>query len=147
MKKVGVLFAIFLALAAFVYFYEIVGESEREEARSLEESLLRTRQEEITAVEILRPQKEEILLSKEEGEWMLDRPVKTSADNSTVDVLLRDLSRATRDRTFSEGGTRLEEYGLHEPPMTLKIQANGKEHRLLIGNKDFTGSHVYVQFQ
>jgi len=147
MKKVGVLFVIFLALAAFVYFYEIVGESEREEARSLEESLLRTRQEEITAVEILRPQEEGILLSKEGGDWMLERPVKTSADNSTVDVLLRDLSRATRDRTFPEGGTRLEEYGLHEPPMTLKIQADGKGHTLLIGNKDFTGSHVYVQFQ
>ena len=147
MKKVGVLLVIFLALAAFVYFYEIVGESDREEARSLEESLLRTRQEEITAVEILRPQEEGILLSKEGGEWMLERPVKTSADNSTVDVLLRDLSRATRDRTFPEGGTRLEEYGLHEPPMTLKIQANGKERTLLIGNKDFTGSHVYVQFQ
>ncbi|MCH8018163.1 MAG: DUF4340 domain-containing protein, partial [Acidobacteria bacterium] len=147
MKKVGVLLVIFLALAAFVYFYEIVGESDREEARSLEESLLRTRQEEITAVEILRPQEEGILLIKKEGEWMLERPVKTSADNSTVDVLLRDLIRAVRDRTFSEGGTRLEEYGLHEPPMTLKIQANGKERTLLIGDKDFTGSHVYVQFQ
>ena len=113
----------------------------------MEESLLRTRQEEITAVEILRSQEEGILLSKEGEEWMLERPVKTSADNSTVDVLLRDLSRATRDRTFPEGGTRLEEYGLHEPPMTLKIQADDKEQTLLIGNKDFTGSHVYVQFQ
>jgi len=147
MKKVGVLFVIFLALSAFVYFYEIVGESEREEARSLEESLLRTRQEEITSVEILRSQEEGILLSKEGGDWMLERPLKTSADNSTVDVLLRDLSRASRDRTFPEGGTRLEEYGLHEPHMTLKIQADGKERMLLIGNKDFTGSHVYVQFQ
>ena len=147
MKKVGVLFVIFLALAAFVYFYEIVGESEREVARSLEESLLRTRQEEITAVEILRPQEEGILLNKEGGEWMLERPVKTFVDKTTVDVLLRDLSRATRDRTFPEGGTRLEEYGLDEPPMTLKIQADGKERMLLIGNKDFTGSHVYVQFQ
>jgi len=55
LKKVGILFIIFLALAAFVYFYEILGEGEREEARSLEESLLRTRQEEITAVEILHP--------------------------------------------------------------------------------------------
>ncbi len=147
MKKIGVLSLIFLALAAFVYFYEIVGESEREEARSLEESLLRTRQEEITAVEILRPQEEEILLSKEGEKWMLERPLKTSADNSTVDVLLRDLIQATRDRTFPEGETRLEEYGLHEPLMTLKIQADGKEQTLLIGNKDFTGSHVYVQFQ
>ena len=147
MKKVGVLFIIFLALAAFVYFYEIAGESEREEARSLEESLLRTRQEEITAVEILRLQGEGILLSKEEGEWMLKQPLETSADNSAVDLLLGDLSRATRDRTFPEGGTRLEEYGLHEPPMTLKIQAAGKEQVLLIGDKDFTGNHIYVQFQ
>jgi len=104
MKTVGILLVIFLALAAFVYFYEIVGESESEEARSLEESLLRTRQEEITAVEILRPQEEGILLSKEGEQWMLKQPVETSADNSTVDVLLRDLSRATRDRTFPEGG-------------------------------------------
>jgi len=147
LKKIGVLFVIFLALAAFVYFYEIVGEREREEARSLEESLLRTQQEEITAVEILRPQEEGILLSKEGEEWRLERPVKTSADQSTVDVLLRDLSQATRDRAFPEGGTRLEEYGLREPATTLRIQAGGKEQTLLIGNKDFTGSHVYVNFQ
>ena len=114
MKKVGVLFVIFLALAAFVYFYEIAGEREREEARSLEENLLRTRQEEINLVEILRPQGEGILLSREGEEWRLEHPVKTSADQSTVGVLLRDLSQATRDRTFPEGGTRVEEYGLHE---------------------------------
>ena len=147
MKKVAVLFVIFLALAAFVYFYEIAGGREREEATSLEKNLLRTRQEEITAVEILRPQGEGILLSREGGEWSLEHPVKTSADQSTVDVLLRDLSQATRERTFPEGGSRVEEYGLHEPSMTLRIQADGKEQTLLIGNKEFTGSQVYVQFQ
>jgi len=147
MKKVGVLFVIFLALAAFVYFYEIAGEREREEARSLEENLLRTRQEEINLVEILRPQGEGILLSREGEEWRLEHPVKTSADQSTVGVLLRDLSQATRDRTFPEGGTRVEEYGLHKPSMTLRIQADGKEQTLLIGKKEFTGKHVYVQFQ
>jgi hypothetical protein len=147
MKKVGVLFVIFLAMAAFVYFYEIVGGRAREEANSLEENLLRTRQEEITAVEISRPQGEGILLSREGAEWRLEHPLKTSADQSTVDVLLRDLSQATRDRTFPEGGTRAEEYGLHEPSMTLRIQADGKEQTLLIGDKEFTGNHVYVQFQ
>lgn len=147
MKKVAVLFAIFIALAAFVYFYEIIGGREREEARNLGESLLRTKQEEITAVEILRSQQEEISLNKEDEEWRLEHPVKTSADRSTVDVLLRDLSQANRDRTFPEGGTRVEEYGLHEPSMTLRIQADGKEQTLLVGNKDFTGSYVYVQFQ
>ena len=147
MKKVGILFVIFLALAAFVYFYEIVGGREREEASSLEETLLRNQQEEINLVEILRPQSEGILLSKAGEEWRLEHPVKTSADQSTVDVLLRDLSQATRERTFPEGGTRVEEYGLHEPSMTLRIQADGKEQTLLIGSKEFTGNQVYVQFQ
>ncbi len=147
MKKIGILLTVFLALVAFVYFYEIVGGREREKARSLEESLLRAQQEEITIVEILRLQGERIVLSKEGEQWMLKEPLETSADQSTVDVLLRDLSQAIRDRTFPEGGTRLEEYGLHEPPMTLKIQTDGKEQTLLIGKKEFTGNQVYVRFQ
>ncbi len=147
MKKVGVLFAIFLALAAFVYFYEIAGETEREEIRSLEESLLRMKREDITGLEILRPEAEGILLSKEAQQWVIKHPVETSADGSTVDVLLRDLSQATRDRTFPEGGARAEKYGLHEPRMRLKVQAGGEDKTLLIGNDDFTGSNIYAQFQ
>lgn len=147
MKKVGVLCAIFLALGAFVYFYEIAGKSEREETKSLEESLLRMKREEITGLEILRPEAEGIILSKEAQQWVIVHPVETFADGSTVDVLLRDLSQATRDRSFPEGGTRAEQYGLHEPRMTLKVQAGGEEKTLLIGNDDFTGSQIYAQFQ
>ena len=147
MKKVGVLFAIFLALAAFVYFYEIAGKEEREEVRSLEESLLRMKPEGITALEVLRPEAEGIILGKEGQQWVLKHPVETSADVSSVDGLLRDLSQATRDRTFPEGGARAEQYGLHEPRMTLKVQAGGEEKTLLIGNDDFSGSQIYAQFQ
>jgi len=147
MKKVGVLFAIFLALAAFVYFYEIAGETEREEAKSLEASLLRMKREDITGLEILRPEAEGILLRREAQQWVIQHPVETAADGSTVDVLLRDLSQATRDRAFPEGEARADQYGLQEPRLTLKVQAGGEEKTLLIGNDDFTGSHLYAQFQ
>ena len=96
MKKVGVLCAIFLALGAFVYFYEIAGKSEREETKSLEESLLRMKREEITGLEILRPEAEGIILSKEAQQWVIVHPVETFADGSTVDVLLRDLSQTDK---------------------------------------------------
>ena len=147
MKKVGVLFAIFLALGAFVYFYEIAGKSEREETKSLEESLLRMKREDITGLEILRPEAEGILLRREAQQWVIQHPVETAADGSTVDVLLRDLSQATRDRAFPEGEARADQYGLHEPRLTLKVQAGGEEKTLLIGNDDFTGSLIYAQFQ
>ena len=147
MKKVGVLLAVFVALAAFVYFYEIAGEEAREEARSLEESLLRMKPEEITGVEISGAQAERIVLSREAEQWVIKQPVETPAHGSTVEVFLRELSQATRDRTFPEGGARAQQYGLHEPRVSLKIQADGEEKTLLLGSDDFTGSHIYVQFQ
>ena len=55
MKKIGALLLIFLGLAAFVYFYEIEGQKTREEAKKLEESLLRSEQEDIIGLELSRP--------------------------------------------------------------------------------------------
>ncbi|MDA2930566.1 DUF4340 domain-containing protein [Acidobacteria bacterium AH-259-O06] len=147
MKKILVLFAMFLALAAFVYFYEIKGQEKREEAKELEESLLRMKQEEITSVEISRPDKEPITMKKEGEDWAIKQPVETSADRNTVDSLLRNLELARRDRTFPEGGNEVDKYGLKEPRMTLKVRGEEEEKTLLIGGKDFTGNKIYVQFQ
>ena len=64
MKHIAVLFAIFLAIALFVYFYEYRGQEVREEAEKLEESLLRLKQDEIRSVEISRPDKDAIRIQK-----------------------------------------------------------------------------------
>ncbi|MFQ5930512.1 MAG: DUF4340 domain-containing protein, partial [Acidobacteriota bacterium] len=147
MKRILVLFGIFIALAAFVYFYEIKGQEKREEAKELEESLLRMKQEEITSVEISRPDKGPVTMKKEGEDWTIKQPVETSADRSTVDSLLRNLEEARRDRTFPEGGKEVDKYGLKEPRMTLKVRGEEEEKTLLIGGKDFTGNKIYVQFQ
>ncbi|MCH8820688.1 MAG: DUF4340 domain-containing protein, partial [Acidobacteria bacterium] len=137
----------FLALAAFVYFYEIQGEEKREEVRQLEESLLRLKQPEITAVEISPFQKESIALIKEGDRWMIERPIRSIADMGTLGSLLRDLESASRDRILTDAGSDIEKYGLDRPRFRLTIGVGQERKILLIGNNDFTGNSMYVQLE
>ena len=147
MKKLVSLLAIFLALAAFVYFYEIQGEEKREEVRQLEESMLRLKQPEITAVEISPFQKESIALIKEGDRWMIERPIRSIADMGTLGSLLRDLESASRDRILTDAGSDIEKYGLDRPRFRLTIGVGQERKILLIGNNDFTGNSMYVQLE
>lgn len=147
MKKIAALFAIFLALGLFVYFYEIKGREAREEAEKLEESLLRVKQDEITGVEIIHPEKETVVLEREGEQWVIKQPIEFVAGRSEVDSLLRNLQEARRERTFPEGAAEAEEYGLDEPRLTLKIRTAQGEKILLVGNEDFRGLNVYAQLQ
>ena len=146
MKKLVALLVVFLGLAAFVYFYEIEGQKKREEAKELEESLLRTKQEEITGLEVSRSGQPDLLLVKEGEEWTIQEPIETAADSASVQALLRNLEGARRDRTLAVESDESEAYGLKEPRMTLKIRTGDQERSLLIGGEDYTGSKIYVQF-
>ncbi|MEE8162335.1 MAG: DUF4340 domain-containing protein [Acidobacteriota bacterium] len=146
MKKIVALLGVFLGLAAFVYFYEIEGQKKREEAKELEESLLRTRQEEITGLEVSRSGQQDLVLIKEGEGWTLQEPIETAADSANLEALLRNLEGARRDRTLAAETDESETYGLTEPRMTLKIRTGDQERTLLIGGEDYTGSKIYVQF-
>ncbi|MEE8348622.1 MAG: DUF4340 domain-containing protein [Acidobacteriota bacterium] len=147
MKKLVSLFAIFLALTAFVYFYEIQGEVKREEVRQFEESLLRLKQDEITGVEISPFQNEDIALSREENRWMIERPIRSLADAGTVSALLRDLASASREPIDSTAELDLRKYGLDEPRIRVLLEAGPEQKTLLIGNDDFSGNSMYVHLE
>ena len=146
MKKIVALLVVFLGLAAFVYFYEIEGQKKREEAKELEESLLRTKQEEVTGLEVSRSGQQDVLLIKEGEGWTIQEPIETAADKASVEALLRKLEEARRDRTLDVETDGSEAYGLKEPRLTLKILTGDQERTLRIGGKDYTGSKTYVQF-
>lgn len=147
MKKLAVLFFIFIGLAVFVYLYEIEGEKTREEAKETEENLFRLKRDEITSIEVTREGQEPVVLTKTGEDWTVDRPVEASADRTTVDSLLQNIETARRERTFPGGVQRVRDYGLEEPRVTVKVGAGEQEKILLIGKDDYTGNQVYVQFQ
>ena len=148
MKKLAVLAVVFAGLAAFVYFYEIEGQEARDEAKKLEESLLRIKQDQISQVEIVRKDKDPIRLVKKDEAWMLESPIQTSADKTTVDSLVRGLAEAHRERTFDDiKKDDLGKYGLVDPAMQIHVTAGDQKETLLIGSKDFSGTNLYVKLE
>lgn len=148
MKKIVVLLVIFLGLGAFVYFYEIRGKGDREEAQRLEESLLRIQESEVTGLVIERPEKETVRLAREGDNWVLAAPLKTTADGTTVSSFVRTLENARRIRSFAaEEAAKLEDYGLDSPRLTLRVKTADGEKVVQVGNEDFTGSNVYVRVE
>jgi len=147
MKKLLVLSLICAGLAAFVYFYEIVGEEKREEARELEERLVRFEQDEINGLRISREGSPDIVVERDGEEWNLKEPLDTVADTETVNSLLRNLTDARRERTFENGAEAAEKYGLTDPPIRLVVRKDDEQKVLEIGNKDYTGNELYVMFE
>ncbi len=147
MRKLIGLALVFVALAAFVYFYEIVGEEARENARELEESLFRIEEDEVAALGITRTGTEPVRLKKSDDKWNLEAPIEASADLATVDALLRSIDRAKRAKAFDDTAGQLEAYGLGSPQSSLSVEAQEVTKVLELGSKDYTGSQIYVRFE
>jgi len=148
MKKLIILTVCFAGLAAFVYFYEIAGKEARDQAEELQQSVLRIEQDKIRSVEIDRAGQEPVVLEKADGNWVLRKPIDSLADNGAVDGLLGSLSSAKRERALEAvSGDDLKTYGLEDPKIRIKLDADGESKTLLIGNKDFSGSKLYVQLE
>ncbi len=145
MKKIILLLAVFAGLAAFVYFYEIEGQQAREEAEQKSNSLLGIDEAEISAFEIDPSGKEPILISQQEGDWRIVQPVKGSIDRFAVDAFLRSLAQAAKTSSFEQAGQKLDEYGLADPKVVVKLTlAHGAPKTLKLGNTDYTGNQVYA---
>jgi hypothetical protein len=146
MKKVVVLFVGFVALASFVYFYEVIGQGEREKEEEISGRLFESEEAAISSLKIERPGHETLLFEKTGGDWAMLEPVTSPIDRFAVDGLVRDVASVSRERTF-ETPTDLGSYGLKEPRVKMEVGIEGKSQRLRIGGDDYTGNQVYVQFE
>ena len=86
----------------------------------------------------------EIRLAKQDGKWNITQPLDTGADQSAVNGITDGLASAHVTQTEPGTPDRLKAFGLDSPQLELDFQTkSGAKHKVLIGNKDFTGSFVY----
>ncbi|HXK60978.1 MAG TPA: DUF4340 domain-containing protein [Acidobacteriota bacterium] len=147
MKTIVILLVIFVGLFSFIYFYEIQGEKARQEAKEREEKLIQLDRDKINEIEIVRKDKDPIVLKKSGDNWSMRQPIETPADSSTIDILLSAASSARIDRKLEQAATEAAKYGLDDPRIRVVFKADQDQVRLLLGADDFTGSKVYVQVE
>jgi Domain of unknown function (DUF4340) len=103
--------------------------------------------DDITALTISHPGKTDqppVQLSNHNGNWTITRPLDTSADQSAVRGIADGLASARVSGTEPAAPDRLKAYGLDSPRVDLDFQLkNGAKHKILMGDKDFTGISVY----
>jgi hypothetical protein len=144
-KNLAIVVAIFAALFAWVYFYEIKGEKTREEAVEKEKKVFQFEEKDIAQITVKNADGE-FVLQKDKDTWKLTQPLATKADKSSADSLASDIAQAKTDRALDEPNPNFKNFGLEPAVVKLTVKlGSGQTHALELGDKDFSSSSVFAR--
>src|SRR5579872_7061396 len=140
-RTTAMLFVLVVGLGAYAYWVELPRGAQQERAEQAATHLLPFRPEETTELDVARPN-ERIVCRKEGGQWRIEAPVHTDADDSTISRVLEDLSQAHVERTVTVQPDNLAHYGLTQP---VEVVAASGDRRvtLKIGKANPTDEFVF----
>jgi hypothetical protein len=143
-----ILLLLALGLGGFVYFYEIQGTPQRQEAREKQQQIFTFKEEQIQSLRVVR-QNQTLQFDRVKNgktEWRMQSPEKVPASEGAIAYLLDLLVGGTSDRVLTVPAAQLSDYGLQQPQATVEVTLNdGKTHRLVLGQPDFNRSFLYAQ--
>jgi len=135
---------VLVAISAFVYFYEIRGKADREEAARQETLLLSFESEDVSGLSVTTAEGT-VSATKSDGTWRITAPVDVAADSTAIQTIVDNVSKATHQRLVVEAAEDLAPFGLTEPIATLVIErTSGEPLRLALGKDTPVGTNVYA---
>jgi hypothetical protein len=144
-RSTGIVFLLALALAGFVYFYDLKHKPASEAASSESSKPAFTlTSSDVKQIKIQRAGTTMDFERKSDG-WYMTQPRAQRAEGSALDGLASTLSFVSVDRTFPNTPDNLNSFGLKDPTVTLDFTLNnGTSHEVRFGGKDFSASSVYA---
>ena len=143
--------AVFVALLAFVYFYEIKGGEERRQEAEKSKQLFVFKDGDAQRLELLRGD-DALVLDKGTGGWNLSAPMTDGADQEAVERYLRNLLECEREKVVVDSAAASAEeaaqYGLDAPRLKVRLQTeDGAEQVVAFGSDSPTDRFSYAQLQ
>ncbi len=138
-KTTLILFAVFLGLLVFVYFFEIKGKGEEET-----EKLVDLSSDQVQKI-VFKTKGETITFSKDEEDWLITEPLEAKADKVEVDRLADDFSRLRIERVIEEQPSDLERYGIPKQEISLYFKGKEQPIRVLIGEENPLDSTYFAK--
>jgi hypothetical protein len=133
-----------LALAAFVYFYEVRRKPASEASSETSKPAFTLTSSDVKQIKIQRAGTTMNFERKSDG-WYMTQPRAQRAETSALDGLASTLSFVSVDRTFPNTPDNLNSFGLKDPNLTLDFTLNnGSSHDVRFGSKDFSASSIYA---
>jgi len=135
--------AVFLLLAGYFYYFEVV----RREARNKKEDaalhLFQIDKGQITSLQLDKNEPKPIALNRN-GHWQIAEPISSRADDFAVENVLTTLQSLKMEREVEGAAQDLQPYGLDNPKLHLSFKADGTAHQLRIGAKTVVGNQYYA---
>jgi len=133
---------IFLALAAFILFFQFP-KTEKKEAKR--KQLFEYNEDEVRKIHITSKSGEVTICQKDkEGEWLISSPQKVSADGTEIYNLMNIFTTTTISRVVNESSEDLSVFGLDKPEVHVTFDFNVRKIGLKLGAKNPDGSGVYA---
>ncbi len=142
--------AVFVALLAFVYLYEIKGGEERRKVAEQSKKILDFNASEVTRL-VISNSADRIEIGRKKDDWYMLAPVRDEADSDAVDRYLRNLNEAEREKTVVDSTEALSpdvasEYGLESPRLGIFIETKeGPLDTLYFGADAPTDRFTYIK--
>ncbi|MCD6336108.1 MAG: DUF4340 domain-containing protein [Candidatus Latescibacteria bacterium] len=134
-----------IALGAYVYFYEIKGGEERQQAEQEAKKIFLFEDDQVKGLTLVHSGVEIVLARAEDGVWKITAPIETEADQGAVDALVRNLKNAETDRVVADSTADLALFGLDDPKVKVSLLLEkASTDTLCIGDKSPTGSYVFA---
>lgn len=144
-KSTYLLLGLFVALFAYVYYFEYLGKQKREEEEAQAKKVFPVHQDSIQTIDLTR-NGEQYSFKRENRTWWITQPVDYKGDRAALDRLARAVDMAETQRIVDSTGTNAQEYGINEPSLILTFTASGmEEYTLRLGKKSPTGNAVFAQ--
>ncbi len=148
-KTTLILLLLALGLGSFVYFYEIRGATQRQEATAQEKQLFGFEEAQVTALTV-KTQTQTLQFERVDkagqSSWQMKAPSNTAASDASIAYLLDLLANGKSTRTLSASTNQLVEYGLNRPQANIEVKLrNNETHQLVLGNPNFDRSFLYAQ--
>lgn len=143
-KSTLIVLVIALGLGGWVYYSEIRHPKAPAAEESAPKAIFHLNPLDVAGVRLERAEGV-VALERRENEWALTEPIAARGDQRAADSLASALAEATSNGALEVGADKFKEYGLDPPALTAVIrEKSGKQHRLRLGEKDFTGDTVYA---
>jgi hypothetical protein len=148
-RNTAILAALAAALGGYIFFVERHRERAPEAAPDAPIGKVFTGvdPEKIAEITIVSSKGESTTLRKVNGAWRITAPIDVPADVTEATNVASNLASADAQRVVDEQPKDLATFGLAKPRVTVTFQVAGEKapRRLLLGDKNPSGSDLYAQ--
>ncbi|MFN0120523.1 MAG: DUF4340 domain-containing protein [Blastocatellia bacterium] len=140
-----ILLAAAILLGAGAYYYEFNHGTARDEEKDTSVPAFTFKSEDVNAVTLTNAGKV-VNAEKKDGKWLIIAPIVTEADQNAYNEFINDIAGLKIRDLKPASAENLKEFRLDSAPIVAEFKMkDGKSSRLAFGEKDFTGSNVYVR--